>query len=176
MILLQRKVPWAHSDLPFITLTLSPLRPNSLNQKKGLCMHCPSIFLHFRRTMPNYLSKLDLLPWSHSSKRTTYRSLPPLPSVQQQGLLFISVFCGPLLLVAPQPSLDRAVLLLLSVALLAEDDVAMPCLGLWVPLLPVEWLLTAQTPPSLDRCCRKPGAGAVSGGVAGTRGLSSVWE
>lgn len=78
---------------------------------------------------------------------------------------------------ARRSSLDTALLLLLlPSALLAKDDVAVPHLGLRVPLLQAERFFTAQTPSFVGRCSWEPRAGAVGGGVAGTRGLSSVRE
>lgn len=94
------------------------------------------------------------------------------------GISITSLVCisGALRLAeARHSSLDTALLLLLlPSALLAKDDVAVPHLGLRVPLLQAKWFFASQTASFVGRCSWEPCAGAVGGGVAGTHGLSSV--
>lgn len=79
----------------------------------------------------------------------------------------------------PSPNLDpvsSALLVLLHSAVLAEDDVAMSCLVLGVPLLPAEGLFPAEALPSLGRWGLQQSPGPACGRVAGACGAAAIRE
>lgn len=132
-----------------------------------------SSWLTWRSSLKDYLPRSTSIP--HSALVLISNAVRACGGISITSLVCKS---GALCLAeARRSSLDTALLLLLlPSALLAKDDVAVPHLGLRVPLLQAKWFFTAQTPSSVGRCSREPCAGADGGGVAGTRGLSSVRE
>lgn len=68
------------------------------------------------------------------------------------------------------------VLLPVPLALLVQDDVAVPRLTLGMPLLPPPRLLPAEAPPSFSRGHRCAQPGPARWGLAGARGPAPVRE
>lgn len=127
----------------------------------------------WRSSLKDYLPRSTSIP--HSALVLISNAVRACGGISITSLVYIS---GALRLAeARRSSLDTALLLLLlPSALLAKDDVAVPHLGLRVPLLQAKWFFTAQTPSFVGRCSWEPRAGAIGGGVAGACGLSSVRE